>query len=310
MKKKEYNMKRLLITSGLLAAGGAFAENATPAALTIESKVEFGTASVGSERYTMGKNIVPSVKVGIPILDGSGELYFFGEGTFKVESGDNHGGTDVLFGIGLSYDLTSLFTLDIGYDWDHDLEKDTKISRVNGKRFVVTQNGAVGYHNVYDRNGIRRRVAIDSVDGKRSFHELYLGAKVDVPLDPTLYVKYDITQRRTKVEGAIGHTFGLGSSGFAIRVGAKLGYVNIKKPNGVNAKVIFDGDNRIVDLYDKKDWYYVGANADLAYNFNEHAKVYAGVAAIWNSAPKDSWVNSAYGKNHKVWFTVGSEFSF
>jgi opacity protein-like surface antigen len=300
-------MKRLLVAGGVLATGGVFAEPVTPAALTIQSKVEFSTASVGSGRHTMGNNIVPSLEIGVPLFDGSGKLYFSVEGTFKTKSIDKKGGNDVLSIVGFSYDVTDLLTVDVGYGWDYDIEGDTGIDEVNGKKFAVAQNGEV------------RQEAVHSVNAKRSFHEVYAGITANMLLTPGLYCKYDITQQRFKTEGAIGHTFGLGSSGFGIRVGAKSGYVNIRKPNGISAKVVFaeevaeDGmleGNRIEDLYGKKDWYYFGANADLMYNFNGHAKVYAGVAAIWNSAPKDCWINSNYGKNHKVWFAVGSEFSF
>ncbi|MDR0740286.1 MAG: hypothetical protein LBF34_01085 [Puniceicoccales bacterium] len=311
-------MKKILITSGLLATGGAFAELATPTTLTVQSKVEFNTASVGSGRYTMGNNIVPKLEIGMPLFDGSGRLYFSVEGTFKTKSIDQKGGNDVLFSLGFSYDVTDLLTVDFGYSWDYDIEGDTEISEVNGKRFAVAENGEVRYYEVRGEDGRPRQEAeIVSVHAKRSFHEVYAGITANMLLNLGLYLKYDITQKRIKAEGTISHTFDLNSSGFAIDVGAKLGYVNIGKPNGISAEAMFieevaerPVDNRITDLYDKKNWCYLGGNANLTYNFNEHAKAYVGVAAIWNSASKDCWVNSTYKKNHKVWFTVGSEFSF
>jgi opacity protein-like surface antigen len=312
-------MKKLLIISGLLAAGEVCAELTTPAALTVQSKVEFNTASVSNGRHTMGNNIVPSFEIGTPLFNGSGRLYFSVEGTFKTKSVDEKGGNDVLSTIGFSYDVTDLLTIDVGYDWDYDIEGDTKISKVNGKKFALVQDGKAKDRLVPDGQGGTKQEAEGSVNAKRSFHEVYAGVMANMLLKPGLYLKYDITQRRIKAEGTMGHTFDWGSSGFAVELGAKLGYVNIRKPNGVNAEVMFVEevaagetriDNHVSDLYDKKDWYYFSANANLTYNFNEHAKVYTGVAAIWNNAPKDCWVNSTYGKKHKVWFTVGSEFSF
>jgi hypothetical protein len=317
----EKDMKKLLIIGGVLAAGEAFAEVAMPAGLTFTSKVAFNTASVSNGRHTMGENIVPSLGISIPLFDGAGKLYFAEEGTFKVKSGDQHGGNDACSIVGFSYNVTDLLTIDVGYDWDYDIEGDTEISTVNGKKFTVTQNGQKMYRSVPDGQGGTKQEEVGSVNAKRSFHEVYAGLTSNMLLNPGLYCKYDMTQQKFKAEIAIGHTFHFNSSGFAIEVGAKLGYVDIQKPNGVNAEVIFiDGaaaanaanaaNGPIAKLYDKKDWCYVGGNADLAYNFNEHAKVYAGVEAIWNSAPKDCWVNSSYGQKHKIWFTAGTEFSF
>jgi hypothetical protein len=161
--------------------------------------------------------------------------------------------------------------------------------------------------------------------GKRQSHEISFGIMADVMLDPALYFSYDFTQKKANIEGTIGHTFDLGSvgaNGLAIDLGAKLGYTRVKKPFGIdgNTKVLQIWEDKSVnpavlkhelgELFNKKNWFYFGANADLVYAFNEHAKARAGVAFSYNSAGKNTWVNDLNKKKHNIWFSSGLEFSF
>lgn len=161
--------------------------------------------------------------------------------------------------------------------------------------------------------------------GKRQSHEISFGIMADVLLDPALYFSYDFTQKKANVEGTISHTFDLGSvgaNGFAIDLGAKLGYTRVKKPFGLDSKtkVLHVWEDKsanpavlkheLGELFNKKSWFYMGANADLVYAFNEHAKARAGVAFSYNNAGKNTWVNDLNKKKHNIWFSSALEFSF
>jgi hypothetical protein len=164
-----------------------------------------------------------------------------------------------------------------------------------------------------------------SPTGKKQSHEIGFGILADVLLDPALYFSYDFTQKKANVEGTIGHTFDLGSvgaNGLAIDLGAKLGYSRVKKPFGINSKTkvlrVWEDTSvnphtlkhEVGELFGKKGWFYTGANADLVYSLNEHAKARAGVAFSYNNAGKDTWVNAFNRKKHSVWFSSALEFSF
>jgi hypothetical protein len=162
---------------------------------------------------------------------------------------------------------------------------------------------------------------LGEVEGKKQSHEIYLGVMADVLLNPAIYFAYDFTQKKANIEGTIGYTFDLGSfgaNGLAIDLGAKCGYTRVKKPDGISrttqvAFLTIDKDTVHLtkgNLYDKKGWFYVGANADLVYSLNEHTKARAGVAFSYNNANKNSWINEFNGKKHNVWFSSALEFSF
>ncbi|MDR2806736.1 MAG: outer membrane protein transport protein, partial [Puniceicoccales bacterium] len=328
-------MNKLLLSVGCLLAANqsqVFAEpepsSSTPSpVLNIDANFKFSTACVSRGRYCMGKNVVPDIRLTFPLFDQKGRFYVAVESTFKVDS-SAPGGNDVSPSLGFSYDITDNLTIDFGYVYDHVIEKDTTISSVNGKKFALvskegqfmTQNGAIIAQAREARlfrqevNGVPR--VLKHVNAKRSYHEVYAGLKTNFFLKPSIDFKYDFTQKRVNVEGKVGHTFNLGSVSnynFTIDLGAKIGYVRIKKPNGVDntTEVVFEtldskGQHRgiedhVSNLYAKNSWFYVGANGDLVCALNEHTKARIGVEFICNSGPKDSWINANSGKKHKVW---------
>jgi opacity protein-like surface antigen len=350
--KKEYKMKKLLtITSSLLTAGSIFAEITMPA-LTVDSKIEFNTARV-SEGHRLGDhNFAPSVEVGVPLL-GAGEFYV-GLDSYLLFDQQKHakglnvsnsqvnakGRDEVAPYIGFSYDVTDMFTIDLGYTYHRYSDRRSVLVAVGGREFrpfndegkidiFNTEDGSVnGALSIADFNVEKDKDTPwdNSAQGlrvKRNGHEIYAGVMVDVLLSPAVYFAYDCTQKKANIEGTINYTFDLGSvgaNGFAIDLGTKIGYSRVNKPYGVNratqvAFAVLDdgGDIAGVEaggLFDKKGWGYIGANADLVYSLNEHTKARAGVGLSFNSAKKNSWVNDFNSKKHNVWFSSAVEFSF
>ncbi|MDR0418348.1 MAG: hypothetical protein LBH08_02865 [Puniceicoccales bacterium] len=326
-------MKNLLIViSSILISGCICGEFQMPV-LSIDSKIEYNTASISRGRYSMGKNVVPNLIVGIPVWDSS-KLSFGVEGTFKTNSAAP-GGNDVLFLIEFSHDLTDLFAVTLGYSYDYGIEKDCLVPSVNGRafalvngngNFILNSNGgdAGGHDDVLflaeGTDAVRKYVL-----AKRFYHEIYMKLCANILLHPGVYCKYDFTQNRVNLGSCIEHTFnlhGLEASGFAIKLGAELGYVHITKPNGIvgTTPVIWEtlGANGIhngvetyaSNLFSKKSWVYAKSNADVIYSVNEHMNARIGASVACNSAANDSWVNANNGKKHKVWFSSAIEFLF
>ncbi|MDR1366426.1 MAG: hypothetical protein LBJ13_00760 [Puniceicoccales bacterium] len=326
-------MKNLLIVVGGILVSGYVCGGFQMPTLSVDSKIEFNTASISRGRYSMGKNVVPNLIVGIPVSDSS-KLSLGVEGTFKTDSAAP-GGNDVLFLIEFRHDLTDLFAITFGYSYDYGVEKNCSVPSVNNRAFALVNgdgnfildsngNDAGGHDDATflakDEDAVRK-----SVQAKRFYHEVSVGLSANVLLHPGVYCKYDFTQGRVNLGSRIGHTInlhGLEASGLSIRLGAELGYVHVKKPNGIagTTPVIFetlgaDGahngvEDYISNLYGRENWTYVGSNADLVYFFNEHAKARVGAAVICNSAANNSWVNANNGKKHKVWFSSAVEFAF
>ncbi|MDR0590369.1 MAG: hypothetical protein LBG09_00705 [Puniceicoccales bacterium] len=350
--------KLLTITSGLLVAGSAVAEF-TPPTLNVDGKVKFDTAYVSEGRRQLDQHFAPSAEVGVPLFDNAGEFYVGLDAYLKV---NHKKGSDVASAnkispyVGFSYDITDIFTLDLWYTLNR-LDSKPEIRNVGGQYIASVfsnnnvdsvadrgdgalmavadfwsnggNNGLLDLYQAGNGNDMNAAVNLLSFQrspiGKRQSHEISFGIMADVLLDPALYFSYDFTQKKANVEGTIGHTFDLGSvgaNGFAIDLGAKLGYTRVKKPFGLDSKtkVLHVWEDKSVnpavlkhelgDLFNKKSWFYMGANADLVYAFNEHAKARAGVAFSYNSAGKNTWVNDLNKKKHNIWFSSALEFSF
>jgi hypothetical protein len=195
--------------------------------------------------------------------------------------------------------------------------------------YTADQTGKVVDSKGNDANGLGlignwlngNKVATN-LTGKKQFHEIYAGVMVDVLFNPALYFSYDFTQRKFDINGAAHYTFDLGPvgiTGLGIDLGAKIGYARAKKPYGIAGgtqvfvplgitdKGLAGG---VMDLFEKKSWFYTGLNADLVYSLNENAKARAGVAFSVNNAKKESWINEKNHKKHNVWFSTAIEFSF
>ncbi|MDR1366425.1 MAG: hypothetical protein LBJ13_00755 [Puniceicoccales bacterium] len=342
-------MKKLLtITSSLLVAGRMFAEFSTHA-LTVDSKIEFNTARVSEGRRLGDHNFAPSVEVGVPAL-GVGEFYVGIDGYLifdqqKTARELSHSKTDakgrdeVAPYVGFSYDVSDMFTIDLGYTYHHYSDKDAWITEVAGRPFKLFDgDGKIKVPagededaksmSVEEFNGGEKKDELwgqsgDNLGAKRRGHEIFVGGMIDVLLSPAVYFAYDFSQKKANIEGTLSYTLDLGSvgaNGFAIDLGSKVGYSRVNKPYGISrttqvAFARYDNDGNIAGvqsggLFDKKGWGYIGANADLVYALNEHTKARAGVGLSLNNAGKNSWINDFNFKKHNVWFSSAVEFSF
>lgn len=296
-------MKKLLaITSGLVA-GSAMAFEMP--ALSVNSKVEFNTARVREGRREMDQNFVPSIEIGLPLF-GAGDLYV-GMDAYLPSNNEKAGRNEVAPYVGFSYDITDMFTLDLGYICHHYTAG--KRNPLEGVNYSLTSGGTV---------------VTDPYLNKKNTHEIYAGVMADVLLTPSLYFSYDATQKKANIEGAISYTYDLGSfgaNGFAVDLGAHAGYSRVKKPYGAaDVSTVIYVDTTTLGTYDvaadlfeghKKGYFYVGGNADLVYSLNENTKARAGVAVSYNNAKKASWINNLVNeKKANVWFSSAVEFSF
>ncbi len=145
-----------------------------------------------------------------------------------------------------------------------------------------------------------------NLDGfKRDSNEIYVGIMADVLLSPSVYFYYDFDAEEVAIEGRVAYSFDFaqfGVKGVSLDLGAKLGYDSADKPFGIHDKSERTGS---------KDYIYYGLNADLVYNFNEHAKARAGIAYEGNGATDKSWTNSLFGEHtNLVWFNASVDCSF
>jgi opacity protein-like surface antigen len=326
--------KLLAITSGLLVTSGVFAEFSLPV-LDVDAKIEFDTAYVSEGRRLGDVTFVPSAEVGLPLFDDAGKLYVGFDSYLGVNPEKAPSGNSVDPYVGFSYDLTDRFALDLGYTYhraglgkeglkihgpDLGSARDFAVVNSAGDSFVKEDGTDAG-----GKTDTQWAAALKSLSPKRATHELYAGIVADFLLNPTLYFSYNCSERKANIESEINHTFDLGAqgiNGFALDLGARLGYSHVKKPYGIDGKtqIMFetlDGSGNhtgvsgnIVKAFDKKGWFYGGINADLVYSLNENTKARAGVEFAFNNAKKESWINANNNEKHNVWFSSAVEFTF
>jgi hypothetical protein len=352
--------KLLAITSSLLAVGSLWGSSEeSPSTIlsdfSINAKVGFDTARVSEGRRLADQHFSPSLKIVVPVFD-EDEFYFGLDSYLKLNSSKSNV-SELAPYIGCAYDITDMITVDLGYIVRHGL-KSSEVEDVGGQVFQLEDGDEDEDEDESDKNKQNQTPAqnqaaaqntqtaaqnqtkkqgededddeTDTISKKRTYHEVYLGFMVDAPVNPALYFSYDFTQRKANLEGSIHHTFDLGTfgaNGFAIDLGAKVGYSHVKKPYGISrtTQVSFgeeEDDDEDEDeepelefgdptnLFGKKDWFYVGLNADLVYSLSDNAKARAAVAFSHNNAAKDSWINDVNFKKHSVWFSSAIELSF
>jgi hypothetical protein len=164
-----------------------------------------------------------------------------------------------------------------------------------------------GYSHVFFTNLRERDVPRPMF--KADANELYIGVLADVLLSPSLYFFYCPEWQDFAIEGRVAYTYDLsqfGVGGAAVEFGAKLGYDSVDKPFGFKGM-------RTAMPDDKKAAVYYGANADLVYSFNEHAKARAGIELSGNGAKKGNWRNAGGQRGcpkTMVWFNASVDCSF
>lgn len=309
-------MKKLLaIAGGLLTASGACMGFEMPA-LSVNSSIKFETADVSEGTRSMDQNFKPSVEVGLPLF-GKSDLYVGVDSTLATNRKKGQS-NEVSPYVGFSYDITDMFTLDVGYQFSRktSVKDDNKVLLEKAAAGLAASAG----QPVSDEH---RKQASKGLP-KANFHKIYVGVMADIMMKPSIYFEYDTTQKKANVEGAVDYMFDLvnfGAGGLGVDVGAKIGFSHCKDPNGVkrgvwdvlekshqNTKKANPDYKGWIDC--KKSWFYAGANADLVYSLNENAKARAGVAFTFNSAKKDDYKNSMNRSKHNVWFSSAMEFSF
>ncbi|MDR2721049.1 MAG: hypothetical protein LBB15_02050 [Puniceicoccales bacterium] len=267
-------MKKIAaIATGLLSFGclGAF----EMPAFNLDTSIKFSTerAFRGYRRST--RAILSKAELGLPVLE-KGRAYVGVDSALALESQKSpmFNENEIAPYVGASYDVTDMFTLDCGY-----------------------------IHRFWTN-----RVAIQKqLSFRGNSNELYVGVMADVLLSPSVYFAYNCEWKEIAIEGRIAYTYDLaqfGLSGIAVEFGANVGYDKTDRPGGISA----EGAARIEG--DKSHWFY-GANADLVYSFNEHAKVRVGAEFAGNSAKKSSWQNAAEeAPKSMVWFNASVDCSF
>lgn len=281
-------MKKLaMIATGVLSLGylGAF-EMQT---LGLDTSVKYSNENEVRGRKQGSHVFVPKAEVNMPVFE-KGKIYagtwaILGTDAKKDMAGLSETRNEVNPYIGVSYDITDVFTLDLGYI--HHFYTNTPKYLLDESSFYVPS-------------------AL-----KRDTNEIYFGVMADVLLSPSLYFFYDFDAEEIAIEGRVAYTFDLaqfGVNGVVLDLGAKLGYDKADKP--------FACKKYYKELSGDKDYVYYGVNADLVYTFNEHAKARAGVEFAGNNAKKNSWVNSGSKLTqegaHKnlVWFNASVDCSF
>jgi hypothetical protein len=293
-------MKKIaVVAAGVLSLGylGAF----DLPALDVNTSVKFSSEHAVRGRKQGAKVFAPKAEVGYQAFE-KGRVYV---GTWAAVGLDGRrfsefDGSDKSVTLslpvtcnevdpyfGMSYDVTDMFTVDVGYI-HHIYANLPKMTR----SYVA---GASVLGEFKAPSGL-----------KRDRKEIYLGVLADVLLSPSAYFFYDFDSREAVIEGRIAYTYDLsqfGVNGVAIDLGAKLGFDKTSKPFGLP---LLKGDG-------KKSSVYYGVNADLIYSFNENAKVRAGVEFAGNGAKKTAWQNNfPFAGKHKslVWFNASVDCSF
>lgn len=241
-------MKKVLaITSGLMAVNMLAAEGGFQhPEFNVDAKIEYNTKGITDGAVVSNHQFVPSIEVGMPVMDKAN--VYVGMDAYLRTRAEGNGNTVEPY-IGVTYDITDIFTVDLGYRAKINATK-AKSKRVVG---VVAK----------ERDGIDADVAnperdqlvaiegnADDLDNmsryqkynsKRVFNEFYVGLMADVLLNPSIYAKYDITQRKLNLEGTVRYTLDLGNfgvNGLAVDLGAKLGYCHNKKPLGISRSAL------------------------------------------------------------------------
>ncbi|MDR3273968.1 MAG: hypothetical protein LBS87_01355 [Puniceicoccales bacterium] len=287
-------MKKVaMITAGLLSLGCLGAGEIPP--VSMDASVRFSTEHVFRGRKQGAKVFVPNVELGVPLFD-KGRVYVGCSAALGVDNKTFPGGTPTTrneFGpyVGVSYDITDMFSLDAGYIHRFYSNDPKEVS-------AVTDDGQMIHMPFYL---------------KGESNELYVGVMADVLLSPSVYFFYNFDCKEAAIEGRVAYTYDLGQFGIsntAIELGAQLGYDHTERPFAAKKETAkaFWGN----DASNKKNYLYYGAKADLVYSFNEHAKARAGVEFAGNSAKKKSVLNFYSDLKHRsfVWFNASVDCSF
>ncbi|MDR1433370.1 MAG: hypothetical protein LBI61_03490 [Puniceicoccales bacterium] len=286
-------MKKLsMMLVGLLGAASLAVADDSPFSddLSLETGIKFESEHVFRGRREMRNAFVPHVALGYRCIEDA-EIYVGLDAALAAKAHSMSGVFNSFSPcVGLEYDITDMFTVDVGYC----------------HHFYPSIDEYEGEMDDYIKDNV-----------KKNSGEIYAGLLVDVLLSPKAYISYDFTRRELAIEGHVGYYFDLSDhllSGLGIDLGAKLGYCTSSRPYGLNKDDI--AEEGTDDITNKKDYFYYGAAADLVYELNSNAKVKIGVACEGNSAKRNSWPNFWGAGDKKVagrsslWFNTSVDCSF
>jgi hypothetical protein len=300
MNKKFFSIAAGLLSAGFLSADGGF----TVPPLSLGTHIAFDSEYVDRGARLGQQVFTPSIEVGASILD-KGQLYFGNQNFLAVKSSDLNKHD---FYIGFSYDITDLFTADLGFV--AHIQRNLK-DAFNKEALRIAReaagNPSLTLENVTtDRGGIPANLA----GVKKRSYEIYVGLAANVLLNPSFYYNYDFTWKRHNIEGKVNYLYDLssvGANGFAVDLSAKIGYDHTERPWGINKEFA----QLINDLKKvKKGYFYYGAGADLVYSFKENVQARAGVKYEGLNR-KEAWICEPYGgRKNLIWFSTSLDCGF
>ena len=300
MNKKFFSIAAGLLSAGFLSADGGF----TVPPLSLGTHIAFDSEYVDRGARLGQQVFTPSIEVGASILD-KGQLYFGNQNFLAVKSSDFNKHD---FYIGFSYDITDLFTADLGFVAHIQRNLKDAFNKEALREARKTQgNPNLTLENLTTASG---GVPANLADVKKRSYEFYVGLAANVLLNPSFYYNYDFTWKRHNIEGKVNYLYDLSSvgvNGFAVDLSAKIGYDHTKRPWGIKKdaaqRLLWDNDL-------KKGYFYYGTGADLVYSFKENVQARAGVK-YEGLNKKEAWACGAYaGRKNLVWFSTSLECGF
>ncbi|MDR2419837.1 MAG: hypothetical protein LBD40_00725 [Puniceicoccales bacterium] len=300
MNKKFVSIAAGLLSAGFLSADGGFA---VPP-LSLHTRIAFDSEYVDRGTRLGQQVFTPSIEVGASILD-KGELYFGNQNFLAIKSSELNKHD---FYIGFTYDVTDLFTADLGFV--AHIQKNLK-DAFNKRALQLAREEASNPNLTLEAlttffGGVPATLA----GVKKHSYEIYLGLAANVLLNPSFYYNYDFTWRRHNIEGKVNYLYDLSSfgvNGFAVDLSAKLGFDHTKRPWGIKKDV---AQKELWSKDVKKGYFYYGAGADLVYSFNENAQARAGVKYEGQNKKK-AWAYNAYAsRKNLIWFSTSLDCGF
>jgi hypothetical protein len=303
--QKHMNKKFVSIAAGLLSAVFLSADGGfTVPPLSLRTHLAFDSEYVDRGSRLGQQAFTPNIEIGASILD-KGELYFGNQNFLATKNSDLNKHD---FYVGFSYDITDLFTADLGFV--AHIQRNLK--DVFNKKALELARETRGNPNLTlealttDAGGVPATLA----GVKKRSYEIYLGLAANVLLNPSFYYNYDFTWRRHNIEGKVNYLYDLSSvgvNGFAVDLFAKAGYDRTERPLGIK-KDVAQKEFWSKDI--KKGYFYYGTGADLVYSFNENVQARAGVKYEGQNK-KEAWAYKAYAsRKNLLWFSTSLDCGF
>ena len=273
-------MKKLSIAAiGLLSVASLSADDAANklawvSELSLDTQLKFQTEHATRGRIDSRKVFAPSAELGYSAFE-NGRIYlgFDSAVAAKGNGREDSFGNFVSPYIGITYDITEMFSLDAGY-----------------------------VHNFWTGR--------PAGFPKRNTNEIYVGVMADVVASPALYGYYDFDRREIAIEGSASYFLDLSDyyTGLGLDFGAKVGFDRAKKPYGQAYNRDEMGKKRYFYYGLSADVVYsMNDNAKVKVGVE-----FAGNSAKKNAWPNFGFANGATGKGHKagVWCNASIDCSF